>query len=35
MPVHHTRSGAQVAPRNWRVVPAGEPGLLRVQRRLG
>lgn len=34
MPTHRTRRGAQVAPRTWRVVPAGEPGLLRVQRRL-
>ncbi len=34
MQPHRTHRGAQVAARRWRVVPGGEPGLLRVRRRL-
>ncbi len=34
MPPYRTQHGTEVAARSWRLVPAGESGLIRVQRRL-
>ncbi len=34
LPSHRTQRGTVVAARTWRIVPGGEPGLARVQKRL-
>lgn len=34
MPLYRTQHGTEVTARIWRLVPAGEPGSIRVQRRL-
>ncbi|MFT3803878.1 MAG: hypothetical protein QM766_22015 [Burkholderiaceae bacterium] len=34
MPGYRTGHGTDVSERTWRVVPGGEPGLVRVQKRL-
>lgn len=34
MPAYRTQRKTAVAARAWRLVPAGEPGLVRVQKRL-
>ena len=34
MPGYRTQRGTNVSARGWRLVPAGEPGLIRIQRRL-
>ncbi|MBN9460884.1 MAG: hypothetical protein J0H00_06625 [Burkholderiales bacterium] len=31
LPTYRTRHGTTVAARTWRIVPGGEPGLVRVQ----
>lgn len=33
MPIYRTQRGTEVEARAWRLVPAGEPGLIRVHRR--
>lgn len=33
IPTYRTRRGTTVAARAWRIVPGGEPGLVRVQGR--
>jgi len=34
MPVYRTQRGTTVSARAWRLVPAGESGLIRIQKRL-
>ncbi len=34
MPGHRTGRGTPVAARTWRIVPGGQPGWVRVQKRL-
>ncbi|OZI37894.1 hypothetical protein CAL29_05870 [Bordetella genomosp. 10] len=34
MPAYRTQHGTDVAARAWRLAPAGEPGHIRVQKRL-
>ncbi len=34
MLAYRTRHATNVVPRTWRIVPGGQPGLVRVQKRL-
>jgi hypothetical protein len=34
VPPYRTGRGTQIALRTWRIVPADEPGLMRVQKRI-